>query len=77
MYRLLEQHPFAVFYIPVSCISSFRIREKNLPVGEYFSFIYITNISKHYKMGLTEEHQFRGAFDDLMPTLGVRTTVMY
>lgn len=54
--------------------SHYFFREKNLPVGKHFSFTYITNFWRHYKMGLTEEQRFRRAFDYLM---WVRTTAMY
>lgn len=70
IYRLSEPSSL-YFYILVSGVTSER---KRLPVGKHCSFIYITNVSKDYTVGLTKEHEFIGASEDLM---WVRTTVMY
>lgn len=43
-------------------VSSFYIREKNLPVGKHFSFIYITNMPKHYKMGVNRRAPVQRSF---------------
>lgn len=62
IYRLSEP-PSLYFYILVSGVSSERKRAAG---GETFQLYIHHKHLKDYTVGLTKEHEFRGASEDLM-----------